>query len=74
MLLKFEGASDSPEGLLTRIDGPHPRVSGSIDLELRLRINISNMFFVWALRLLKTAVHSIQGHETDLARERKEVS
>lgn len=74
MLLKPKGVSDSPEGLLTQIDGPHPRVSGSIDLELGLRINISNMFFVWALRLLKTAVHSIQGRETDLAGERKEVS
>lgn len=74
MLLKPAGVSDFPEGLLTQIDGLHPTVSGSIDLESGLRINISNMFFVWALRLLKTAVHSIQGHKTDLAGERKEVS
>lgn len=66
VLLKREHASDSPEGLLTQTDGPHPRVSGSIDVEEQgLRINISNMFFVWALRLLKIAVHSVQGHKTD---------
>lgn len=70
VLLRPEPVSDSPEGLLMQIDGLHPRVSGSVDGEDGLGVNISSMASVWALRLLKTVVHSVQGHKTDQAGER----
>lgn len=50
---------------------PPPRVSGSEDVVWELRINISSIFFVWAFRLLKTAVHSVQGQQTDQVGERE---
>ena len=53
------------------ISGLHPRVSGSVDAESGLGANISSTFSVWALRLLKTAVHSVEGQEKDKAGERE---
>ena len=52
------------------ISGLHPRVSGSVDAESGLGANISSTFSVWALRLLKTAIHSVEGQEKDKAGER----
>ena len=49
------------------ISGLHPRVSGSVDAESGLGANISSTFSVWALRLLKTAIHSVEGQEKDKA-------
>ena len=53
------------------ISGLHPRVSGSVDAESGLGANISSTFSVWALRLLKTAIHSVEGQEKDKAGERE---
>lgn len=71
VLLKLEHASESLEGLLTQTHGPHPSVSGSVDVGQGLRINISSTFLIWALGLLKTVVHSIQGYKTDQEGERE---
>ena len=42
-----------------------------MDAESGLGANISSTFSVWALRLLKTANHSVEGQEKDKAGERE---
>lgn len=71
VLLKAECASGSPKGLWTQMDEPHPRLSGSIDVEEGLRMNISNMILEWALKLLKTALQSVHRHRADVAGKRE---